>query len=51
MRCLDKIDEDTLIHSDMGRDMGLTERQDSKVIEFPTGDKKVRHIAPWELEE
>ena len=53
---LNYMDEDSLIHSEMGEFMGLPERQDSNIIAFPAGKdgtdiKAEIKIAPWELED
>ena len=53
---LDEIDEKTLISSDMAKYVGIGERRDKKIIQFPTSDggKSVNiemNIAPWDMED
>ena len=50
---LDEWDEEVLIHSELGKYMGLGERQDVKKMEMEIGGSKVNvemNIAPWERE-
>ena len=50
---LDDYDEEALIHSELGKYMGLGERQDVKKMEMEIGGSKVKvemNIAPWESE-
>ena len=53
---LDMVDEGSLIHSDAGELMGLSERRDTKIIEFPIdkSGKRVKaeiKMPPWSFED
>ena len=50
---LDRVDEDTLINSEVGKALGLAGRKDIKKMEMDIGGSKVNmemNIAPWERE-
>ena len=54
---LDDLDEESLIHSDIGGLIGLSERRDTNIIEFPLGDGEDKNIKmeiklpPWDMED
>lgn len=51
---LDRVDEETLINSEVGKALGITERKDMKKMEMEIGGNKVNvkiNIAPWDLEQ